>query len=87
MPYVSISTARGILDVEQKQRLLARITDLMVEIEGQGNPEFRKLVWVKIEEQDPSHWSLGGMTASPEQIAKIYGEIGAHGRREARAKA
>ena len=54
MPYVSISTAKGILDVEQKQRLLEKITDLMVEIEGQGNPEFRKLVWVKIDEQDPS---------------------------------
>lgn len=87
MPYVSISTARGILDVEQKQTLLKKVTDLMVEIEGQGNPEFRKLVWVKIEEQDPSHWSLGGLTASPEQIAKIYGAIGADGRRAARAKA
>jgi 4-oxalocrotonate tautomerase len=87
MPYVSISTARGILDVEQKQTLLQRITDLMVEIEGQGNPEFRKLVWVKIEEQDPSHWSLGGMTASPERIAQVYGEIGADGRRASRVKA
>jgi 4-oxalocrotonate tautomerase len=87
MPYVSISTAKGILDVEQKQRLLEKITDLMVEIEGQGNPEFRKLVWVKIEEQDPSHWSLGGMTASPERIAQIYGPIGADGRHLSRAKA
>jgi 4-oxalocrotonate tautomerase len=87
MPYVSISTAKGILDVEQKQSLLQRITDLMVEIEGQGNPEFRKLVWVKIEEQDPSHWSLGGLTASPEYIAQIYGMIGADGRRTSRAKA
>ena len=87
MPYVSISTAKGILDVEQKQTLLQRITDLMVEIEGQGNPEFRKLVWVKIEEQDPSHWSLGGLTVSPERIAQMYGPIGADGRRAARAKA
>jgi 4-oxalocrotonate tautomerase len=87
MPYVSISTAKGILDVEQKQTLLQRITDLMVEIEGQGNPEFRKLVWVKIEEQDPSHWSLGGLTASPERIAQMYGPIGADGRRVARVKA
>ncbi|MBI5321994.1 tautomerase family protein [Bradyrhizobium sp.] len=87
MPYVSISTARGILDVEQKQQLLQRITDLMVEIEGQGNPEFRKLVWVKIEEEDPSHWSLGGLTASPERIAQVYGTIGADGRRVSRVKA
>ncbi len=87
MPYVSISTARGILDVEQKQVLLQRITDLMVEIEGQGNPEFRKLVWVKIEEEDPSQWSLGGMTASAERIAHVYGAIGPDGRRASRTKA
>jgi 4-oxalocrotonate tautomerase len=87
MPYVSISTAKGIMDAEQKQTLLRKITDLMVEIEGQGNPEFRKVVWVKIDEQDPSHWSLGGMTASSEQIAQIYGTIGADGRRVARVKA
>ena len=87
MPYVSISTAKGILDVEQKRTLLEKVTDLMVEIEGQGNPEFRKVVWVKIDEQDPSHWSLGGTTTSPERIAQIYGAIGADGRRLSRAKA
>ena len=87
MPYITVSTVRGILDIGQKQALLERITDLMVEIEGQGNPEFRKVVWVKIDEQDPSHWSLGGMTASSEQIAQMYGTIGADGRRVARVKA
>ncbi|MGY2806685.1 tautomerase family protein [Bradyrhizobium sp. USDA 4506] len=35
MPYVTISTVRGIFDVAQKQALLERVTDLMVEIEGQ----------------------------------------------------
>jgi Tautomerase enzyme len=44
MPYITVSTVRGILDIGQKQALLERITDLMVEIEGQGNPEFRKSV-------------------------------------------
>lgn len=87
MPYVSISTVKGIMDVEQKQTLLRKITDLMVEIEGQGNPEFRKVVWVKIDEQDPSHWSVGGMTATSEQLVRMYGAIGADGRRAQRVKA
>ena len=54
MPYVTISTVRGILDVAQKKTLLERVTDLMVEVEGQGNPEFRRNVWVRIEEQEPA---------------------------------
>ena len=87
MPYVSISTVTGILDADQKQQLLQRVTDLMVEIEGQGNPEFRKVVWVKIEEQDPSHWSVGGVTVPADRIAQIYGPIGSDGKRTSRATA
>ncbi|MFK4499618.1 4-oxalocrotonate tautomerase [Bradyrhizobium japonicum] len=79
MPYVTISTVRGILDAGQKKTLLERVTDLLVEVEGQGNPDFRRNVWVRIEEQDPAHWSLGGMQPTPEIIAGMFGTIGADG--------
>lgn len=79
MPYVTISTVRGILDAGQKKTLLERITDLLVEVEGQGNPDFRRNVWVRIEEQEPAHWSLGGMQPTPEVIAGMFGTIGADG--------
>jgi 4-oxalocrotonate tautomerase len=79
MPYITISTVRGILDVAQKKMLLERVTDLMVEVEGHGNPEFRKNIWVRIEEQEPSHWSLGGMQPTSEIIASTFGAIGADG--------
>ena len=86
MPYITISTVRGILDVAQKKTLLERVTDLMVEVEGQGDPEFRRNVWVRIEEQDPSHWSLGGLQPTSEIIAGTFGAIGADGVRIARSK-
>jgi len=86
MPYVTISTVKGILDTEQKQLLLHRLTDLMVEIEGRGNPEFRKMVWVKIEEQEPSHWGLAGTVFTADQIAGFHGPIGADGRRAPQSK-
>ncbi|KGT74948.1 4-oxalocrotonate tautomerase [Bradyrhizobium japonicum] len=79
MPYVTISTVRGILDAGQKKTLLERVTDLLVEVEGQGNPDFRRNVWVRIEEQEPAHWSLGGMQPTPEVIAGMFGTIGADG--------
>ena len=85
MPYVTISTVRGILDTAQKQTLLTRVTDLMVEVEGQGNPDFRKTVWVKIEEGEPACWSLGGMIPTPEMIAGTFGAIGEGGKRVAKA--
>ena len=84
MPYVTISTVRGILDAAQKKTLLERVTDLLVEVEGQGNPEFRRNVWVRIEEQERAHWSLGGMQPTSEVIAGMFGAIGADGVRIAR---
>lgn len=87
MPFVSVSTVRGILDRTQKQALLQRITDLMVEIEGQGNPDFRKTVWVRIEEDEPANWTLGGVMLNEEGIAASFGAIGADGKRSARVVA
>lgn len=86
MPNITISTVRGVLDTAQKQTLLERITELMVEIEGQGNPDFRRNVWIKIEEQEPSHWMAGGLIPTPEMIAGVFGVIGEDGRRVAKAK-
>ncbi|MBR0931247.1 tautomerase family protein [Bradyrhizobium diazoefficiens] len=84
MPYVTISTVRGILDAAQKKQLLERVTDLLVE--GQGSADFRRNVWVRIEEQEPTHWSLGGMQPTAEIIAGTFGAIGADGLRLARPK-
>ena len=86
MPYVTISTVRGIFDVAQKKALLERVTDLMVEVEGQGDPDFRRNVWVKIEEGEPASWSVGGMMPTPDMIAGTFGALDAAGRRVAKAK-
>lgn len=62
MPFVNIRTYKGFLSVSEKKELQNKITDLLVEYEGKGNPEFRKLVWVMLEEEDPENWMLGGVT-------------------------
>ncbi|MEX3790196.1 4-oxalocrotonate tautomerase family protein [Paraburkholderia sp. BR14374] len=51
MPFVHVQTIDGILSDDQKAEMLRRITDLMVEIEGRGDPSFRSSVWVRIDEQ------------------------------------
>lgn len=71
MPFVKISTLKGALDDAQKRELQNRLTDLMVEIEGKGNPSFRQFVWVMIQEEDPSHWSIGGNQLSIEAFNAI----------------
>ncbi|MDY0416807.1 tautomerase family protein [Enterobacter sp. 170198] len=72
MPFVNVQTIKGIMNDEQKSELLRRMTDLMVEIEGRGDPEFRRSVWIRIDEHDPEQWSLGGLQPNAEMIAKKF---------------
>ena len=60
MPFVNIRTAKGLLSDKQKQVLHNRVTELLVEVEGRGNPDFARFVVVLLEEHDPGHWSFGG---------------------------
>ena len=62
MPFVNIRTYKGFLSVSEKKELQNKITDLLVEYKRKGNPEFRKLVWVMLEEEEPENWMLGGVT-------------------------
>jgi 4-oxalocrotonate tautomerase len=59
MPYLNLKTVKGLLSAEQKQYLMTQFTDLLVQTEGGGNPDFRKLVWIHIQEEAPEHWQLG----------------------------
>ncbi|RAS20692.1 tautomerase family protein [Paraburkholderia bryophila] len=72
MPFVHVQTVDGILSSDQKSEMLRRITDLMVEIEGRGDPSFRSSVWVRIDEHAPSQWSIGGVMPTPEMIAARF---------------
>lgn len=69
MPFLNLRTIKGLLDDAQKKYLMERFTELLVETEGGGNPEFRKMVWIQIQEEEPKHWQIGELRPSPETIA------------------
>ena len=71
MPYLHLHTVKGLLSPEQKRTLMDRFTDLLVEIEGGGNPAFRKHVWIRIEEDEPEHWQLGDVRPTTDLIGHM----------------
>ncbi len=73
MPFVNIKTLKGALSDAQKRELHARIADVMVEIEGRGNQQFRPYVMIMIEELEPGNASIGGRHANEEFVKKIAG--------------
>lgn len=71
MPIVNIKTMKGLLTKEKKAQLHKKITDVMVEVEGNGNDSFAKFVVIEIQEEDPENFSMGGQQASVELVEKI----------------
>lgn len=71
MPYVQINTIKGMLNTEQKQRLLEKIAEVLVEVEDGGNTEFKKSIWINIQESEAEAWSMSGLRPSSQQIAQF----------------
>lgn len=64
MPFVQVHTIKGLLNATQKKELINKLSDVMVEIEGGGNPDFRKMVWINIDEREADTWAIGDMRPS-----------------------
>jgi 4-oxalocrotonate tautomerase len=58
MPFVNVKLVEGVFSEEQKHKMAAALTDVMVRFEG--SEAFREVVWVLIEELHPDGWHIGG---------------------------
>jgi 4-oxalocrotonate tautomerase len=57
MPLVDIQLIQGVFDADQKQAMIQKVTDAMVEIEGEA---MRGVTWVRIQEVASGAWAIGG---------------------------
>ncbi len=65
MPLVDIEVIEGVFDEGQKAKMIQKVTDAMVEIEGEG---MRGVTWVRVKEVRSGQWGIGGNTPSAEDI-------------------
>lgn len=79
MPFVNVTTLQGLLTAQQKQTLITKLADVLVEVEGGGNPDFRKMVWVSIEERAPESFGLGELRPTTASIAQFVAMRDAQG--------
>ncbi|MBA2124789.1 4-oxalocrotonate tautomerase [Hyphomicrobium methylovorum] len=71
MPLVDIELIEGVFDAAQKQEMIAKITDAMVEIEGEA---MRGVTWVRIHEVASGHWGIGGKGLTTADVKAIQGK-------------
>jgi 4-oxalocrotonate tautomerase len=57
MPMVTVKVIEGVFTPEQKQEMIQKITDTMVEIEGEN---LRPVTWVLVEEVGSGDWGIAG---------------------------
>ena len=57
MPIVDIHLIEGVFDKNQKQEMIRKVTDAMVDIEGET---MRGVTWVRLYEVASGEWGMGG---------------------------
>ena len=61
MPLVDIQLIKGVFDEGQKRKMIERVTDAMVSVEGEV---MRGVTWVRVQEIASGEWAIGGKTLS-----------------------
>ncbi len=67
MPFANVKIIEGVFSKKQKAQLIEKITDAIVEVEGEG---LRPLTLVVIEEVKPGDWAVGGKPVVPKAGAR-----------------
>ena len=65
MPMVNVKLIEGVFTDDQKREMIEKLTDAMVEIEGEN---MRGVTWVVIDEVKSGDWGLGGQPLTTEEV-------------------
>ena len=65
MPLINVKVIEGVFADEQKQDMIEKLTDAMVEIEGEN---MRGVTWVVIDEVKSGDWGIGGQSLTTDAV-------------------
>ena len=65
MPLVDIQLIKGVFSPEQKQNMIAKVTDAMVSVEGE---KMRGVTWVRVQEIESGQWAIGGQSLTADAV-------------------
>lgn len=68
MPLVDIQLIEGVFTPDQKKEMIEKITDAMVEIEGEA---MRPVTWVRVQELASGEWGIGGQAMTTSDVKAL----------------
>jgi 4-oxalocrotonate tautomerase len=73
MRLIQVKVLEGVFTAPQKREIVERLTDAMVEIDGEN---MRQLTWCVVEEIASGDWGVGGQTLTADDVkALARGEV------------
>jgi 4-oxalocrotonate tautomerase len=74
VPFVNVKIVKGVFSPDQKQEMIRKLTDTMVEIEGES---MRQVTWVAVEEVDSGDWGIGGHCLTTQDVKDLQAGVNA----------
>ena len=71
MPIVDIHLIKGVFNQDEKQQMIEKVTDAMVEIEGET---LRDVTWVRLLEFGSGDWGMGGRAVTAADVKAKQGK-------------
>ena len=68
MPLINVKLIDGVFSPDEKHQIIERLTDAMVEIEGEN---MRPVTWVVVEEIASGDWGMGGNPVTSADVKAI----------------
>jgi len=68
MPFINVKLIEGVFTSEQKQQIVRRLTDTMVEIEGEN---MRPVTWCVVEEVASGDWGIAGQPLTTDDVRAL----------------
>jgi 4-oxalocrotonate tautomerase len=68
MPLIDVQVIKGVFNDEQKREIITKVTDTMVEIEGEA---LRPVTWVRIQEVNEGEWAIGGQVLNANAVHEM----------------
>jgi 4-oxalocrotonate tautomerase len=68
LPLINVRLIEGVFDEDEKQQMIEKLTDAMVDIEGEN---MRGVTWVVIDEVKSGDWGMGGRSVSAGNVRSL----------------
>ena len=68
MPLVTIDVIKDVFTPSQKKELIAKVTEAMIQVEGEG---MRPVTWVRINEFESGDWAIGGKALQASDVRAL----------------